>query len=379
MPRDAQPHDHDDEGLDGSGDAGASSMRDRFQSALNLHRDGDVAGAERMYREILRAEPDHAPTLLNLASLSFDKRDFGEATRLLQELEDTGDPHAVAEFLRSRLAFVKGDTNAGVQHLLRAHRLAPNDPNVRDEFVAAVRRRYWTYQPDEYRGLVEQAQSGALQPADLQRLLHQSFAKFLRPRLIDLLVNADNNTATPALDRWRTELDSKVADDLDTLVRNFREALDALQSGEPWQPRPAILTLRDGSVVNARVFGDIDPLTHGSIELIGDEGMTMFIPFSEIANVELGQLGANIVANVQFNTGETVRGLVPLFYVLSEFSKNPDVLSGRTTLLSRLAGKGEKSGSDISIPSGHRAYLADGRLIGIANITLMDFAGAEIV
>jgi tetratricopeptide (TPR) repeat protein len=61
------------------------SIDELRQQALSLHRAGNLAGAEQLYRTILAAHPDHAPTLHLLGVLAFQDRRGDEALALLQQ------------------------------------------------------------------------------------------------------------------------------------------------------------------------------------------------------------------------------------------------------------------------------------------------------
>jgi tetratricopeptide (TPR) repeat protein len=65
-----------------------------FQRAFELHQRGDIPGAERAYRAILRGEPRHFAALHLLGSIKAQQGQFTEAHRLLSRAIET-DPNSV--------------------------------------------------------------------------------------------------------------------------------------------------------------------------------------------------------------------------------------------------------------------------------------------
>ncbi|MEX0676319.1 MAG: tetratricopeptide repeat protein [Pirellulales bacterium] len=62
-----------------------TSIEQLHRQASELHRAGQLAAAEQLYRQILAGEPEHAPTLHAMGLLTFQQRRFEEALALLQK------------------------------------------------------------------------------------------------------------------------------------------------------------------------------------------------------------------------------------------------------------------------------------------------------
>ena len=70
----------------GSGSAGAGRRRRAnhlFETALDAHRQGRIGDAERLYQDVLGAEPDHTGALQHLGILAQQRGDLDESVRLL--------------------------------------------------------------------------------------------------------------------------------------------------------------------------------------------------------------------------------------------------------------------------------------------------------
>ena len=78
-------------GAPGKGD-GRRAQR-RFQEALDAHRQGRIGDAERLYRDVLGAEPRHVGALQHLGILAQQRGEVDESVRLLMQawpVIDTG-------------------------------------------------------------------------------------------------------------------------------------------------------------------------------------------------------------------------------------------------------------------------------------------------
>lgn len=62
----------------------ANAHAKTFSAALSLHRKGEVAAAERMYRAVLKADPNHFGALHNLGFLYFQRSNAKEAIKLFR-------------------------------------------------------------------------------------------------------------------------------------------------------------------------------------------------------------------------------------------------------------------------------------------------------
>ena len=56
-----------------------SALDSLFEHAADAHRQGDLAGAEKLCREIIAVDPNHLRALYALATLAYDRRDFAAA------------------------------------------------------------------------------------------------------------------------------------------------------------------------------------------------------------------------------------------------------------------------------------------------------------
>ncbi len=349
-----------------------------FHNALEFHRKGDHKKAKELYKKLLNNNPDNPKILLNLASIAFDQRDFENASRLCHRVIDNDHKEPAAELLLSRISFIQGAHAQGLEHVAQAHNTAPHDPAILSEYIAAVRRSYWTYRSETFHELFSLAQASQLPPEKVGYFVHQCFAKIVRPRLIHLLIDESNpEQEAPLLQTWSQELEEKAAADLDVLARNFEAALISMHANRDYRPRTAKLELRDGSIQESSQFADLDALTLGSLELIGSDSSAGFIPFSELQSVEFQTPGAKdqdaqvygnaLEAFVHYRSGEVVKGFVPLFYLFTEFSINPDVQQGRKTFLKLLHG-------DIRLVVGMRHWSSEDKLIPILNVAKIEFS-----
>lgn len=334
-----------------------------------MHGAGRTDEAEDAYLAILDEDPSHPKALLNLASIRFDAGDFDEAARLSREAL-TGAPHEpAAELLLSRVAYLRGDPDEGFAHLCRAHAFAPNERSIVREYADAARRRYWTYRPDEYQRLFALAQEGKLPPEQLSRLCHQSFSRFLRPGLIECLLDATGGDST-AVTGWAATLDKQAAEELGVLARNFGHVVRALHGDPAYAPRPARLTYRNETVATTPAFGDFDPLTHGSLELIGDDGEAVYLPFANIRDIAIGEVGAVMDVLVTCTDGESVKGYLHALYLLTEFSRDGAVREGRSTVPAHLM-------PGVTLPLGLREWRSGDALVPVVNLRRIEFvAGA---
>ena len=56
-----------------------STLDTLFERAVDANRHGDLAGAERLCREIIAADPNHLRALYALATVAYDRGDFAAA------------------------------------------------------------------------------------------------------------------------------------------------------------------------------------------------------------------------------------------------------------------------------------------------------------
>ena len=70
-----------DESESGAETKNEVSLEDALKLAKAHHKSGNLVIAERTYRDILRAVPDHFPTVYMLAALLFQRNNFEESVK----------------------------------------------------------------------------------------------------------------------------------------------------------------------------------------------------------------------------------------------------------------------------------------------------------
>ncbi len=349
-----------------------------LQDALNKHRDGDVAGAARIYGEILSQDPTHPAANLNLASIALDQDQLEEARNMLMAVLTRDEDNGVAHLLFSRVCFLRGDHQIGYPHITAAFELLPDEEGVAAEFVSAMRRRYFTFEQEDYFRLFEAAQQAKLADDQLQRLAHLTFMRIMRPELIRLVVEPGLPADTPdAISRWLADLPGDAQSELALLARNFGQAIELMRGCERYAPQPATLSLRvlpdevGPDTRRCEVLEDADSLTGATLELVRN-GELQFIPFAEIRSIEFAQPAPATGVLVEMRDGETLSGLMPLFYLFTEFAEAENVRQGRSTLIRPLLG-------DITAGVGLRALRVDGAPMPIVRIEKIEFEDQEVL
>ncbi|MDC1142551.1 type VI secretion system accessory protein TagJ [Planctomycetota bacterium] len=347
-------------------------LEELLQQALMKHRDGDIDGAGIVYHQILEIDSAFEPALLNLASLALDKQQVDPAKKLLMRVLAANEDSGPAHLLYSRVCFLQGNHEEGYPHIRAAFELLPDDNNVATEFVSAIRRAYFTFNEEEYHRLFGEAQEKQLGENELQRLTHMTFLRILRPELIVLLLETDLPADTPdAIMRWLQSLPEDSQQELAVLARNFVQAAELMQEAPLYQPQKATVTLRgipDKLPEETRegvVIEDADTLTNAAIEIVVD-GELKFIPFSEVKRIELNQPEAAMGAVVTRKDGQVFSGLIPLFYLLTEFSHTEKVAQGQSTLIRPLL-------PEVNVGIGMRVYRMDDDLMPLVRIESIEF------
>jgi hypothetical protein len=345
-----------------------------MQTALMKHRDGDFDAARAIYEQILEDDPDHTAANLNLASVHLDGSDTQEAADLLQHVLALDEDNGVAHLLYSRACFLTGNHDEGYAHVAAAFELIPEEEGVAAEFVSAMRRRYFTFSQDDYTKMFEAAQRGELDVMQRQRLAHLTFLRISRPELIKLVVQPALPEDTPdALTRWMQDLPEGAQQELAVLARNFGQAVVLMYQTPEFQPQPATLHLRklpdeqgpDTQAVNA--LEDCDTLTGATLELVTGRGI-FFVPFSQIKSIEFAEPAAVVGAFVTLKDGNVLSGMMPLFYLFTEFAESDKVRQGQSTLIRPVL-------ADIAVGVGMRALRADGKPIPIVRVEKIEFHG----
>ncbi|MBZ0138039.1 MAG: tetratricopeptide repeat protein [Planctomycetes bacterium] len=343
-----------------------------LQTALMKHRDGDVGGAARIYGQILEIEPHHPAASLNLASIALDQGQLEEARNMLITVLARDEDNGIAHLLYSRVCFMLGKHEEGYPHISAAFEQLPEEEGVAAEFVSAMRRRYFTFEQDEYFELFEGAQQNDIAEDRLQRLAHLTFLRISRPDLIRLVVEPELPVETPdAISRWLSQLPGEAQPELALLARNFGQAVERMRADRRYQPQAATVILRvlpdEPGEDTRRVaqLEDVDSLTGATLEIVRG-GELHFVPFSEIASIEFAQPAPATGVLLNMRDGEIVSGLMPLFYLFTEFSEADKVRQGRSTLVRPVLG-------DITCGVGMRALRLDGEPLPIVRIEKIEF------
>lgn len=352
----------------------AEQADELLQEALVLHRDGDFAAAERLYRQILAGAPGHNAANLNLASIALDRDQLDEANARLQGVIARNEDDGVAHLLYSRSLFRQGRHVEGFPHIRAAHELMPEDDGVATEYVSAVRRRWFTFDAPEYQRLLAEAQAGKLAEDQTQRLAQLALFRMLRPELLRLIVEPGLTRDTPdAVTRWLELLPENVRGELAVLARNFAQAIELMHDSPRFAPQGATLTLRAGpegaeaeQVVQS--LQDADSLTGATLEMVAG-GELRFVPFSAVRTIEFADPAAAMGALVTLRDGNVVSGLMPLFYVFTEFAESEKVRQGNSTLVRPVV-----PGASVGV--GIRALRADDGFVPVVRIERIDFAEA---
>lgn len=348
-------------------------LDDLLQDALNRHRDGDLAGAAAIYVQIIEHEPHHPAANLNLASIALAQDKLEAAIARLQGVLARDEDNGVAHLLYARVLFRQGKHAEGLPHMRAAWESLPEDEGVAAEYVAAVRRRYYLFDAQEYQELFAAAQKGSLAPAKRRRLAHLTLMRLLRPELVRLVVEPALPQDSPdAISRWLAMLPVKLQGELAILARNFAQACELLHEDEedPGTARLAIRRLQGEQgpeEVEAEGLADADSLTGAALELVVD-GELRFVPFAAVKCIEFADPAAAMGAVVTLRDGAMFSGLMPLFYLFTEFAESEKVRGGQSTLIRPLAG-------DICAGVGLRTLRAGEALLPIVRIERIEFDG----
>jgi hypothetical protein len=348
-------------------------MDELLSLALMKHRDGEFAEAGRLYAQILTVEPEHRTAGLNLASLAMDHGRLEEAGMILRGILARDEDDGVTRLLYSRWCFQSGRHEEGYPHVTAAFASMPEDDGVAGEFVSAMRRRWFTFDQTEYLALLELAQKGDLPDARRQRLVHLTFLRIARPELIRLLVEPGLPQDTPdAVTRWLKALPEGAQAELALLARNFAQALDLMADAPLWQPPSGRVYLRrlpgesGPDVREAAEITDADTLTGPSLEFVRNSRL-QFVPFQELRRIEFGAPAPAVGAVMTRPDGREESGLMPLFYLFSEFAESDNVRQGRSTLLRPVL-----PGAAVGV--GLRTLRIDGEPLPIVRVERIEFA-----
>jgi tetratricopeptide (TPR) repeat protein len=343
-----------------------------LQTALMLHRDGDIDSARKLYEVILTEDPANPAARLNMASIELDNGDLERAAQRLQAVLAHDEDNGIAHLLYSRACFAGGNHDEGYAHIRSAFELIPEEEGVATEYVAAMRRMYFTFDQDEYLELFGKAQARELPEDSLQRLVHLAFLRIARPELIRLLVEPDlPEDSGDAIQRWMAELPESAQAELGILARNFAQALILMHEARRYRVPAATVYLRKlpeetgPDSMDVQAIEDCDSLTGAALELVVD-GRLHFLPYSVIRSIEFDAPSAVMGVFVTLRDGNVLSGLMPLFYLFTEFADSEKVRQGRSTLIRPLL-------AEAATGVGLRALRLDGNPLPVVRIEKIEF------
>jgi hypothetical protein len=341
---------------------------DRLAQAAQLIKEDKKSEAEKVYWDLLQSDPNHVIAGLNLASLLLERGKIDEAATLCKNVAERQPDLPPLNVLQSRICSLRGQFDAGLEHISKAFAAHPTDPLISDEFLGASRRRYWTVSPTEYQELFEAAAQGELDASNLPRLTHQLLARILHPVLLQMLCGGQDGTApvddreTPILDQFFDRIedeDNKTAAAI--LRRNFEQAWRGFAQEPAFGPRNALIVMRDDSTIEADDWCDIDPLTRGSLELADPVSQTRYISPHHIKRIVFGPPNEATPCILETRDGQEVTGLMPVFSFFTAFVQDEQIRTGRKTVLRRFS-------SELELPLGLRAWWGGGKLHPMPNV-----------
>ncbi len=345
---------------------------DLLHKALEKHRTGDNAGALKLYSQVLALEPAHFNARLNLASLALDSGKPGDAITLLQALVSEDVNSGVAQLLLARASFLLNDHEAGYRHIQSAHELMPEDDGITGEYVNAMRRRCFTFNADEYKTLREVAMVGQLKESRWQRLAQLTLSRMISPELIGLLTQEGLDQDTPdAVTRRQQGLPVDRQNALSIMSRDLQEYVEAVKAQPRFAPQRCNVQLRvpagrpQQEPVSCEEFADVDSLTGATLELVKLHDVE-FVPFADIRTIEFGEVSSTVPAVVTLAGGREVSGLVPLFYLFTDFAQSERVRAGKATLFRAII-------PGVVLGVGMRSFNSSHGLLPMANIERIDF------
>lgn len=340
-----------------------------LQTALELHREGKFEEASTIYRALLADDPNHAGVLVNLASIALDQNQPEEAETLLLKALQSDPENAGGHLLLSRVQFLNGKHEPGYASIQRAFELVSDDEGVAAEYVSAMRRRYFTFNENEYAGLLNDLANDDLPASRYPRLAHLAFLRVARPEVIKRLVAPPNGNDDGALPDWMATLGESEQLELRQIAEDFGKAMDLFYGGEAFHARKATVTLRsrEGSdeVIEVASLTDADSTTHTMLEIVTHDGL-QFVPFSELSRIDFNQPSAATGCVLTYRDGRVASGFVPLFYLFTEFAEQENVRTGRSTLLRPII-------PHAPIGVGMRVFRAGENLLPCVRVISIDF------
>lgn len=121
----------------------AARLESRYGTQPEIHYfrgtlygfEGKQTEAESEYREELKFNPDHVPSLVALARFDLEKSDLAEAGALARRAVAADSNNAEAHHLLGRVLLETGDLRASATELEKAKQLAPDSPLIRSHLA----------------------------------------------------------------------------------------------------------------------------------------------------------------------------------------------------------------------------------------------------
>lgn len=110
--------------------------------------DGKSAEAEPEYRKELKISPNHAPSLVALATIDLDKADLADANQMARRAIAADSTNAEAHHLLGRVLMTNRHFQASAGELEKAKQLAPDSASVRFHLAMAYQRLGRTHEAE---------------------------------------------------------------------------------------------------------------------------------------------------------------------------------------------------------------------------------------
>ena len=106
------------------------SLKETFNLAFGHHQKNNFQIAENLYREILKAKPDHIETIFLLGSLSAQRKNFNMAKKLLHKVIQIQPNHAPAYNNLGNVLKILGERSQAVSYYKKAIHVQSNYLNA---------------------------------------------------------------------------------------------------------------------------------------------------------------------------------------------------------------------------------------------------------
>ncbi|QDU64125.1 TPR repeat-containing protein YrrB [Planctomycetes bacterium Pan216] len=228
-----------------------------LQKALALHQAGNLAGAEKAYREILRRSPDHGELLFLLGTLRFQREAFPDAISLLKRAVGKLPRHARAQANLGLALHASGSLEDAITAFRASLRLDPKQAEIHFNLGNALAQRGQAVEAiDSFRQ--------AIRLAPRMAAFHNNLGLALRQR-------KDIEGARKAFkDAVRSQPDFVEAqNNLGALERELGHLPQAVECfRQVARLRPDFLPARDNLIMSLAQLGRLDEAQQACRELI---------------------------------------------------------------------------------------------------------------